>query len=307
MLVDRRTLEVLEWPVLVDRLRAHARTPEGRRRCLADADALFAADPASARALQAETSEARALLERAAPPFGGIGDVEGALVRAERGGDLGPGELLDVAAAIEAIDATQRFLAAQAEPAPRLAGRAAALGHHQPLADAIRTAIDSEGQVRDSASPVLAEARADARRLASELQRRLDHALRDPEIAPHLSDSFVTVRNDRFVLPVRADARGRVRGIVHDASASGTTLFVEPQAVVDANNRLKEAELRAARSRTSSRRSSRSCTNPASSCSRSSGIRCCRAAARCRTTCGSASRTACSCCRGRTRAGRRSR
>jgi len=246
--VSRRTLEALEWPLLVERLRALARTPLGRARCEIDAEpSLFAPDLETARRLQSETSEARRLLEREAPPFGGIADVGPALLRAERGGEIGAGDLLDVAAAIESIEATQRFLASHVESAPLLAARGATLGRHIDLAQSIGDALDAEGQVRDSASPVLAEARAESRRLTGELQRRMDSALRDPEVAPHLSDSFVTIRNDRFVLPVRADARGRVRGIVHDVSASGTTLFVEPQAVVDANNRLKEAERSIAR------------------------------------------------------------
>jgi DNA mismatch repair protein MutS2 len=239
---SRRTLEVLEWPLVVERLRRHVRTPGARQR-LEDPAAGFAADPEQARERLAETSEARALLAVAAPPFGGLPDVAGAVARAARGGTLGAGELLDVAAAVEAITATAHFLARQAEAAPRLAALGADLGPHQPLGDEIRRALDSEGQVRDGASPVLAAARADVRRLGGESQRRLDAALHDPAISPHLSDRFVTVRHDRYVLPVRADARGRVRGIVHDASASGTTLFVEPQAVVDANNRLVEAEL----------------------------------------------------------------
>ena len=242
MQVSRRTLEALEWPLVIARLRAHVRTPGGRRRCTPDAE-MFAPDAESVRARLAETAEARALIEREMPPFGGISDVLPALERAERGGDVAPGELLDVAGVVSAISATARWLAGRAEVAPRLAGLAAGLGAHAALADAVDAAIDSEGHVRDAASTALAEARGDARRLAAELQRRLDAALRDPEIAPHLSDSFVTVRNDRYVLPVRADARSKVRGIVHDASASGTTLFVEPQSVVDANNRLKEAEL----------------------------------------------------------------
>ena len=248
MQVSRRTLEALEWPLLLERLLAHARTPGGRRRCEPDvANDLFAPDPATARAWLAETSEARGLLERSAPPFGGLAEITPALLRAERGGDLGAGDLLDIGAAIAAIEATHRYLAQHGAEAPRLAARAANLGRHQAVADAIEASIDAEGQVRDSVSPVLAEARAESRRLAGELQRRLDTALHDPEFSPHLSDSFVTVRNDRYVLPVRADARGKVRGIVHDVSASGTTLFIEPQAVVDANNRLKEVELRGAR------------------------------------------------------------
>ena len=97
--------------------------------------------------------------------------------------------------------------------------------------------------MRDAASPVLAAARREARELAAETQARIEQALRDPTIAPALSDSFFTLRGDRYVLPVRSDSRARVPGIVHDASASGTTLFIEPQALVELNNRLKQAEL----------------------------------------------------------------
>ena len=79
------------------------------------------------------------------------------------------------------------------------------------------------------------------------MQRRLGSYLQDPNVQPALSDSYFTVRNDRYVLPVRADSRGRVRGIVHDASRSGTTLFIEPEAVVELNNRLKQTELEVAR------------------------------------------------------------
>jgi DNA mismatch repair protein MutS2 len=182
LLVSRRTLETLEWPLLVERLRATARTPGGRRRCEPEAsDELFADDPETARAHLAETSEARALLERAAPPFGGLSEVGPALLRAERGGEIGAGDLLDIAAAIEAVEATQRYLARAGAEAPRLAGRAATLGRHLDVAEAIARSIDAEGQVRDSVSPVLAEARAESRRLGGELQRRLDTALRDPE------------------------------------------------------------------------------------------------------------------------------
>lgn len=248
MQVSRRTLESIEWPQLVQRLAAHVRTPGGRRVCEPDAaHALFAPDLESARAQLAETSEARALIAVAAPPFGGLPDVAGTLLRAERGGGLGAGELLDLASVAAAVAETRHFLARHAAAAPRLAAYGAMLGRHTDFADQVAATLDSEGQVRDAASPVLAEARAESRRANAELQRRMDAALHDPAIAPHLSDSFVTVRNDRFVLPVRADARGKVRGIVHDASASGTTVFVEPQGVVEANNRLKEAELRAAR------------------------------------------------------------
>ncbi len=250
--VSAKALQRLEWPQLVERLRDHAATPRGRARCAPPGDddasvdpgGLFQADLESARARLAETSEARALLEAGeVPPLGGASDLEPALRRLARGGALGATELLDLAATLGVVHATGRHLTRRAEACPRLAALAARLGDHRELEDDVCAALDAEGAVRDGASPVLAAARADSRRLAGELQRRLSELLHEPAIADCLSDRFVTMRNDRYVLPVRADARGRVHGIVHDASASGTTLFVEPDAVVDLNNRMKQAEL----------------------------------------------------------------
>jgi DNA mismatch repair protein MutS2 len=246
--VSRRTLEVLDFPQLVERLEGHTRTPGGRRRCAPEAvEELFAPDLAGMREALARTGEARALLREGAAPVGPVAELEALLARAERGGTLAADELRNVASAIEALGHAARTLAARAPEAPRLAALGAGLGDHRETAREVDRALDPEGGVRDAASPLLAASRAESRRLAADIQRRLDSALRDPGVSPYLSDSFVTVRNDRYVLPVRADARGRVRGIVHDASASGTTLFVEPEVVVDANNRLKEAELRVQR------------------------------------------------------------
>ena len=107
----------------------------------------------------------------------------------------------------------------------------------------IARCLDPGGEVRDDASPALASARREANRLAAEIQNRLDRILRNPDVSGALSDRYFTVRNDRYVLPVRADARGQVRGIVHDASGSGTTLYVEPEVLVELNNRHKQAEI----------------------------------------------------------------
>ena len=250
--VTAKALQRLEWPQLLERLRGHAATPRGRARCAppgeedasVDPGGLFQPDLDSAQARLAETGEARALLDAGeAPPLGGMADLDPALRRLARGGTLAATELLDLAAALGVVHATARHLARRAEEAPRLATLASRLGDQRELEDDVSAAIDPEGAVRDAASPVLAAARGESRRIAAELQRRLGEMLRDPDLAPHLSDRFVTVRNDRYVLPLRSDARGRLRGIVHDASASGTTLFVEPEALVELNNRMKQAEL----------------------------------------------------------------
>ncbi|HEX2485493.1 MAG TPA: endonuclease MutS2, partial [Myxococcota bacterium] len=239
--VAPRTLERLEWAELVERLAGCARTPGGAARARG---ALFEPDTASVRERLAETSEARALLgEGGGPPTEGVRDLDASLLRLAKGGALGAGELLDVASTAGALAATARFLAARAERAPRLAGLAAGIVDPSGLADAIGAALEPDGTVRDAASPVLARARREARELAAEAQSRIERLLRDADVAGALSDSYFTVRNDRYVLPVRAESRTRVPGIVHDASASGGTLYVEPEALVDVNNRHKQAEL----------------------------------------------------------------
>ena len=244
--VERKTLDRLDWPQILARLAGHARTPRGRARLESSdaATALFEATPEGVRARIAETREARALrLEGAALPAGELADPSEALGRARRGGILAPRALLDLRGVLLALAETRRLFAARSDVAPNLARHAATLEGDAPLAEAIERALDPAGEVRDEASPALAEARREVRRLAAAIEAALAKLLRDPALRERLSDAYFTVRNDRYVLPVRADARGSVPGIVHDASRSGTTLFVEPEALVELNNRHKQAEL----------------------------------------------------------------
>ena len=239
--VSTRTLERLEWSLVVDQLAERTRTPGGRSR---SQEPLFEQTLAGVRARLAETSEARALLDaEEVPPLEGVHDLDDALARVAKGGVLSGEDLQQLRSTLAAQRATARFLASRADRAPRLADHGAAIPDLRALETSIERTIDEAGQVRDDASPALAEARRDAHRLAADAQTRIERSLRDPEIAAALSDSFHTLRGDRYVLPVRADARSRVPGIVHDASASGGTLFIEPQALVELNNRLKQAEL----------------------------------------------------------------
>jgi len=240
--VDERTLACLEWPRIREQLADGARTPGGREHCLSGEIFLPSAD-AVRRAL-AETAEAVELLaEGGSPPLGGVLDLDPCFERLRKGGGLAARELLDLRSALGALHATERYLAARADASPQLAEHATAIGDHRDLADDIDAALDGEGRVRDQAAPGLAEARAEARGLSHQIERHLERDLRDSGIQGALSDRFHTMRNDRYVLPVRADARRAVPGIVHDASGSGTTLFIEPEAVVELNNRLKHAEL----------------------------------------------------------------
>jgi DNA mismatch repair protein MutS2 len=195
------------------------------------------------------TTEARGLVDaNMTPPLGGISpDLEDSFVRAEKGGTLSGDQLRDVLGALTTLETARTLLQSTQGEAPRLAEMAERIEEHADVGREIDRCIDSSGEVRDEASAALREARESGVRLASELRNRLDRMLRNENVRAALSDDFITVRNDRYVLPVRADMRGRVRGIVHDASNSGTTLFIEPESAVGLNNDLKQAELDAAR------------------------------------------------------------
>jgi DNA mismatch repair protein MutS2 len=240
--ISQKALERLEWGEILARLSEHARTPLARARIASQA--LFETPGEAVRERLAETREALGVLEAdEAPPLSGVSELGASLARARKGGALSANELLAVAGALAALQDTARFLARRAEQAPRLAERASTLAPQAVLRTEIESSLDPGGEVRDEASSALADARRDLRRLGGEIQERLARILREPSVQACLSDAYFTLRNDRYVLPVRADARGGVRGIVHDASRTGSTLFVEPEALVELNNRHKQAEL----------------------------------------------------------------
>jgi DNA mismatch repair protein MutS2 len=248
--ISQKTLERLEWPEILTRLGEFVRTPQARARLHAAGEqdgpgsSLFEASGSGVRQRLAETAEADAILaEGDVPPLAGAQEIAAALARARKGGALDAAQLLEVGSTLRALHETARFLERRADTAPRLAALAETIAGQPVLQADIEGSLDASGAVCDEASAALADARQEARRLAGEIQNRLARALRDPDIQACLSDSYYTVRNDRYVLPVRTDSRGGVRGIVHDASRSGTTLFVEPESLVELNNRHKRAEL----------------------------------------------------------------
>ena len=223
-----RTLEQLGWPEVLAALSSRCRLPAGQRRALA---LPFLPDAAAAREALARVDEARRLSESgAALPFGGLSDVDGPLDRAARGGVLEPLALREVAALARAVARTRAALLARGGEAPRLAALAEPLEPDERLADRIERAIEPSGTVSDRASPELAAARERSRGLHRALKIQVETYLADPEMERHLRDRYFTIRNERYVLPILASARTAVPGIVHNASQSGQTLFVEPTA-----------------------------------------------------------------------------
>jgi DNA mismatch repair protein MutS2 len=237
---DAATLERLEWPRLAGFLAACAATTRGAEACRGE---LFMASRAAVHERLDETDEARRLLDAGVVlPLRDVADLR-PLVAAVRAEALlaGP-ELAALARTLRANAALRQRL--HAEPgAPRLGDLAGTLPELAALRARIERAITEHGEIRDDATPELRRARRAVRELEGEIEQRMAALLRDPDVERALQERYSTSREQRPVLPVRADARGKVRGIVHDVSASGTTVFIEPEAVVELSNGLRMAQV----------------------------------------------------------------
>jgi len=236
--MDTRSIALLEFPLLRERLAAHTSFPPSRR--LAEA-LLPEADPVIvARGLD-ETDQARALLEeRPGVGVGAAHDIGPWIERAARGGRLDPAHFLEIAETLEG--ATRLHAALVEDRRPLLKGLSRELHALPAIRSTLARSFDPVGELLDTASPRLGSLRAAVRIAYDRLRRRLD-TLVGSEIAGALQEPIVTLRNGRYVVPVRAEAKARVKGIVHDASGSGQTLFVEPLVVVELGNAWREAQL----------------------------------------------------------------
>ncbi|MBI3079683.1 MAG: endonuclease MutS2 [Deltaproteobacteria bacterium] len=241
MTLEEKGQRALEWDRLLAHLAARAATSLGRERCLT---LPLAAEVSQAREALQETSEARALLDRdLVLPTAGLQDVRAAIARASKGAVLEPREFLAIRESLGTIRALRAFFRTHGTEAPALAGRAALLPDLGALERPLARAFDADGHVTDEASPELGELRRAVVRLQNRLHRDLTQMLHHGPYAELLQEPYYTQRADRYVLPLRAEVRGQVRGIVHDTSASGATLYFEPEELVGLNNDLKLARL----------------------------------------------------------------
>ncbi len=233
----------LDWPELLGRLAERAQSSRGAAVC---ASLALCDSPAEATARMALVTEMVSLLEvRESLPSLAFPDIEPHLAAVERGVPLGPEEFKQVVAFCEVGAAARRTFsdATDAVARPGLDDIAAALGTHDELATRARQTFDASGEIRDSASPDLLRLRRERDSLGAHVRQEAERLLHSEEFAPYLQDQFVTLRADRFVLPLRASFKSMGLGIVHDTSRTGETVFVEPTAVVGLNNRLKVAEI----------------------------------------------------------------
>ena len=235
--MDARSIALLEFPQVRDRLAAHTSFDPSRR--IAEA-LLPSSDPVIvARGLD-ETDQARQLLsDRPGVGIGGAKDIDPLVGRAVRGGRLEPLQFIDVVDTLDAVVRLQTAIADDRRALIRDVGRRL---HALPaLRSTLARSFDPAGELLDTASPRLGSLRAAVRMTYDRLRRRLD-SLITSELGSALQEPIITLRNGRYVVPIRAEARGRVKGIVHDASGSGATLFVEPLVVVELGNAWREAQ-----------------------------------------------------------------
>ena len=239
--MDQKTLNILEYPQILAALADQCHFNPAREAAINLTPSI---DIEEAEALQEETGEALALLSlHPGTNIGGARDIRSYITDAEKGIVLEPTSLLQVKDSLVASRNLRRLFNKETGNYPALEELVLRLPESLGLVSLITTVISDQGEVLDSASPKLNQIRRDLKTQHQRLKNRMEQFLKKPEIAKLLQESIITQRNGRYVLPLKVDARAKIPGIVHDQSTSGATLFIEPQAMVEANNNFRKLEL----------------------------------------------------------------
>ena len=230
-----KSMHTLELPRVLEKLATCAVTEEGRQQALALRPMTDLDDVGRA---QAETSAAVAMLvKRGSPPFSGVKPVGASLQRADLGGSLNTRELLDIAAVLRSARSAREYgLSDEKTPISHLFQ---ALTPNRSLEEKITGSILGEDEIADSASSELASIRRHIRATESKVRDILQKLISSNQ-SKYLQESIITIRSDRYVVPVKSEHKNAIPGLVHDVSSSGSTFFIEPMGVVKANNELRE-------------------------------------------------------------------
>ena len=237
-----KSYSILELPAILQMLAAQAESGMGREAALALQPSVNAEEVR--RRLQETNDAARLMTLRGSPSFSGVRDIRPALDRARLGGILNGRELLDIAGVARCARLCKAYIAEDKTEKTSIDSLFHALRANKFLEERITTALPAEDEVADSASQDLADIRRKMRAASARAREALNKILSSPSYAKALQEPIITMRSDRYVLPVRADHKSAVPGLVHDISASGMTLFIEPMAAVKANNELRELAAR---------------------------------------------------------------
>jgi DNA mismatch repair protein MutS2 len=236
--MDSRTLQVLEYPKVRDILVRKTNSPVSRE-IAENLEPVFDFDEVQTRLV--ETAEARSILRtQLSVPLGGIREIRPALRRAEIGAILDPVELLDIANTLYAIRRLKKFVMELEGPYPILKELGTELQAFPAVENPILSAIRDQGDIADEASIELMRIRRERRAMQQRVRERLESILRSADYGKMIQEAIVTLRDDRYVIPIKQEFRGQFPGIIHDQSSSGATLFIEPLSVLELNNELKQ-------------------------------------------------------------------
>lgn len=242
--MEPRVLKTLEFDKIVALLVEKATCTYGKEKA-AQLHPFWRIDEVSAA--QKGTAEAATVLRlKGSVPLGGIRDIRGAVQRARLNAMLAPLELLDIASTVSAGLKLKHFLLDMCDDheLPLLQGQVERIEGLRELEMEIRRCVDEGGEILDGASVELRQVRQEIRQLEARIREKLDQMTRSSSYQKMLMENIVTIRGDRFVIPVKQEYRHVFGGIVHDQSASGATLFIEPEVIVSMNNKLRELRLR---------------------------------------------------------------
>ncbi|WNC16542.1 endonuclease MutS2 [Brevibacillus brevis] len=242
--MEPRVLKTLEFDKIVALLVEKATCTYGKEKA-AQLHPFWRIEEVSAA--QKGTAEAATVLRlKGSVPLGGIRDIRGAVQRARLNAMLAPLELLDIASTVSAGRKLKHFLLDMCDDheLPLLQGQVERIEGLRELEMEIRRCVDEGGEILDGASVELRQVRQEIRQLEARIREKLDQMTRSSSYQKMLMENIVTIRGDRFVIPVKQEYRHVFGGIVHDQSASGATLFIEPEVIVSMNNKLRELRLR---------------------------------------------------------------
>lgn len=241
--MNGKILTTLEYSKIIEKLKEQAATSLGKEMV---AGLLPSTDIEVVKSLLQLTDEAFAADRlKGSAPFGGIFNISASLHRARISGTLNAMELIEIASTSRGSRRVKRHIATVHEehPVPSLLNYSEQISEHRELEEAILACIDEQGDVLDQASSELATVRREIRLGEGRIREKLENMIRSSSVQKMLQDAIITLRNDRFVIPVKSEYRSNFGGIVHDQSGSGATLFIEPEVIVTMNNKLRESRV----------------------------------------------------------------
>lgn len=243
--MNEKVLHTLEYNKILDQLTEYAFSADARSRCQ---KLRPITDRAQIEQLQQQTSDALSrLFKYGSLSFSGVTDIRDSLKRLEIDGALSAIELLRVCSLLESAKRAKAFARSQEDndqPDDSLTGLFAGIEPLTPLYDEIRRCILSEDEIADDASSTLHSIRRSMRGMNDKIRAQMNSMINNTTIRSYLQDTVITMRDGRYCLPVKAEAKSLVPGMIHDQSSTGSTLFIEPMAVVNLNNEYKELQLR---------------------------------------------------------------